>query len=82
MREVMVKVKFPEGLHARPAVQMIKTAGKYKARVTIEKKGKTVPADSIMAVLGACIVCGDEILIRAEFDEEDKAIEAMKLYFA
>ena len=41
-----------------------------------------VPADSIMAVLGACIVCGDEIIVRASGTDEEEAICAMEKYFA
>lgn len=82
MREVKVTVKFKEGLHARPAVKMIKLAASFASDVTLEKNGKTIPADSITSVLGACIVCGDEITVRAEGSDEEEAIAAMEKYFA
>lgn len=82
MKEVKATVKFKEGLHARPAVKMIKLASSFASDVTLEKNGKIVPADSIMAVLGACIVCGDEITVRAQGEDEEQAILAMEQYFA
>lgn len=82
MKETTVTVKFKEGLHARPAVKLIKTASTLESAITLEKRGKVVPADSITAVLGACIICGDEITVRAEGADEDHAIEVMEAYFA
>ena len=82
MKEVKVLVKFKEGLHARPAVKMIKLASSFDSDITLDKGGKVVPADSIMAVLGACIVCGDEIIVRASGTDEEEAICAMEKYFA
>ena len=52
-----------------------------KRLIKIEKKGKIVSAGSIMAVLGACIVCGDEITLRAEGTDEEEAIQALSEYF-
>lgn len=82
MKEITVTVKFKEGLHARPAVKLIKTAAGFDAAITLEKNGKIVPADSITAVLGACIVCGDQITVRAEGPDEEQAIQTLSAYFA
>lgn len=82
MKEITVTVRFKEGLHARPAVKLIKLVGSMESEVILGKNGNTVPADSITAVLGACIVCGDEITIRAEGPDEDTAIAALGDYFA
>lgn len=82
MKEITVTVNFKEGLHARPAMKFIKTAAKFDSDIVIEKKGKTVSAGSIMAVLGACIVCGDEIVLRAEGEDEEEAIQVLGEYFA
>lgn len=82
MKEITVTVNFKEGLHARPAMKFIKTAAKFDSDIKIEKKEKIVSAGSIMAVLGACIVCGDEITLRAEGTDEEEAIQALGEYFA
>lgn len=82
MKEIRVQVKFKEGLHARPAVKLVKLAGGMESDVTLEKNGKQIPADSITAVLGACIVCGDEVTVRAEGSDEEAAIAALAEYFA
>lgn len=63
MKEIKVTVKFKEGLHARPAVKLIKTASAFASVITVQKKEKTALASSITQILGACIVCGDEIYL-------------------
>lgn len=82
MKEITVTVKFKEGLHARPAVKLIKLVNKMTSAVTLEKGGRSIPANSITAVLGACIVCGDEITLRAEGPDEAADIAALGDYFA
>lgn len=82
MKEITVTVKFKEGLHARPATKLVKTASSMKSSIMLEKNGKKIAANSIMAVLGACIVYGDQIIVRAEGEDEEDAIQAMQEYFA
>lgn len=82
MKEIKVTVKFKEGLHARPAVKLIKTASAFASVITVQKKEKTALASSITQILGACIVCGDEIAVRAEGSDEEKAIEVLEQFFA
>lgn len=82
MKEISVKVKFAEGLHARPVVKLMKAAKPFLSEITLEKNGRQVPVDSISAILGACIVCGDEIKVRADGADEEQAIAAMSEFFA
>ena len=56
MKEITVSVKFKEGLHARPAVKLIKTAAAFDYSVTVRKKDKVVSENSNTQILGACIV--------------------------
>lgn len=65
------------GLHARPAAKLVKVASEFSSDITVEHKGKTVNAKSIieMMVLGANQ--GEEITIRVSGEDEQAAIEAM-----
>ena len=82
MREITVTVKFDSGLHARPVVQLIKTVSQFQAKIALTKEGNSVPADSITAILSACIIHGDEITVTAEGPDEVEAIEAMREFFS
>ena len=50
------------------------TAKRYLSEITINRAGKTVDAKKLFAVMGLGIVCGDEIEITAEGDDERDAL--------
>ena len=74
----MVKGKIvvtnPSGLHLRPAGILYKEAMKYKSLITFQYGGGTANAKSVLSVLGACVKCGDEIIIFCEGDDEEEAL--------
>ena len=71
------KIKNEEGLHARPASDFCKEAGKYKSKITLIKDGEEYEAKSILMVLCAGAVKGDTIEIKAEGDDETEAVDAL-----
>ena len=78
----MVKGKIvvtnPSGLHLRPAGLLCKEAIKFKARITIKMHNNISNAKSVVSVLGACVVCGDEIELICDGDDEEKAFATLK----
>ncbi|MGO5541032.1 HPr family phosphocarrier protein [Blautia sp. HCP3S3_H10_1] len=69
-----VRVNNPSGLHLRPAGILCKEAMKYKSLITFQYGGGTANAKSVLSVLGACVKCGDEIIIFCEGDDEEEAL--------
>ncbi|MDD5804896.1 MAG: HPr family phosphocarrier protein [Clostridia bacterium] len=69
-----VRVNNPSGLHLRPAGILCKEAMKYKSLITFQYGGGTANAKSVLSVLGACVKCGDEIIIFCEGDDEEEAM--------
>jgi len=51
MPEREVKIVNKLGIHARPAAEIVKTAGKFKASITIVRDDLEVNAKSIMGVM-------------------------------
>lgn len=82
MKQIDVTVQFREGLHARPAVKLIKLANTFRSAITLEKQGEVYAANSITSILSACVVFGDKILLKAEGPDEDEAIAALQEYFS
>ncbi len=78
MVEKKFKIKNKLGIHARPAGQLVKTASKFKSSIYISKNGNEVNAKSIMGVLMLEAGYGSEVVVRAEGEDEDAAIEAIK----
>jgi phosphocarrier protein HPr len=66
------------GLHARPAAVFVKAAGEAPVRVTIRKAGGTaVNAASILSIMTLGVSHGDEVVLSAEGDGADAALEAL-----
>jgi phosphocarrier protein HPr len=66
------------GLHARPAALFVQAAAKQPVKVTVAKDGKDpVDARSILRVLGLDVRGGEEVILAAEGDGADEAVDAM-----
>lgn len=72
-----VRVNNPSGLHLRPAGILCKEAMKYKSLITFQYGGGTANAKSVLSVLGACVKCGDEIIIFCDGDDEKEALRSL-----
>jgi len=73
--ETKVIVRLKTGLQARPAALFVQTANRFKAEIFIEKDGKRVNAKSIMGVMSLAVGTGVEIIIRAEGQDAEAAVE-------
>ena len=76
-----ITIKNKTGLHARPASIFIQTANKFKSSIFIEYKNKIFNAKSIVMVLSAGLGCGCEIILKADGDDEETAMETLHALF-
>jgi phosphocarrier protein HPr len=80
MIEKKAIVKSETGIHARPALSVVKEASKFKSEVLIVKDGNEYNAKSIVAIMSMAAVKNDEITIKATgADEEAAAVAMVKL---
>jgi phosphocarrier protein HPr len=78
MPERTVVVGSKVGLHARPAALFVKAAASQTVAVTIAKPGGLpVPARSILSVLTLDAKGGQEVVLSAEGDGADAALDAL-----
>lgn len=79
MKQFKYSITDPQGMHARPAGLLVKTAGSFASNITIEKSGKAVDAKRIFGIMGLGIKSGEEVVITVEGeDEETAAVELEK----
>ena len=78
MKQLVVKVQGEAGLHARPAGVLVKKAGEFSSKITLEKDGKSIDAKRLLAVLSLGAKQGDELTITVEGSDEEAALEAVK----
>ena len=78
MPERRVVIGSKVGLHARPAAMFVQAAAKQPVKVTIAKVGgDPVDARSILSVLALDARGGDEVVLVAEGDGADQALEEL-----
>ncbi len=78
MPERRVTVGSKVGLHARPAAMFVQAAAKQPVKVTIAKVGgDPVDARSILSVLALDARGGDEVILAAEGDGADQALQEL-----
>ena len=82
MPEREVKILNKLGIHARPAAEIVKAAGKFKSSITIVRDDLEVNAKSIMGVMMLAAECGATIALRAIGDDAEAALDALSAVIA
>lgn len=75
--EVLVNLPTGVALHARPAATFVKTAMKFRSRLTVGANGKVADCKSILAVLAVGATGGTPLALQAEGDDAPAALEAL-----
>ena len=82
MAECDVTILNANGIHARPAAEIVKTAGRFRSNITIARDDLEVNAKSIMGVMMLAAECGSTLRVRADGADADKALDALRGLFA
>ena len=77
MPEREVKIVNKLGIHARPAAEIVKTAGKFRSNITIVRDDLEVNAKSIMGVMMLAANKGSKVVLETEGDDEATALDAL-----
>jgi len=75
--ERTVEIVNPAGMHARPAAELVKLAGRFGSDIRVEKDGLEVNGKSIMGVLMLAAEMGSRLRISAHGHDAEDAIEAL-----
>lgn len=80
MKEFVYVITDPEGIHARPAGELVRAASVFSSAISIGRDGKEVDAKRIFGIMGLAIKQGQEIVLKADGEDEDAAIEALSTF--
>lgn len=79
MKKFAYTIKNREGVHARPAGELIKKASEFHCNVELTAKGQTVSLKGgIFSLMGLGLRDGDEMEICCHGSDEDAACTAMQ----
>ena len=81
MKEFTYTVKDRVGIHARPAGLLVKLVKDFKSEVYIEKEGRRIKADRLIAVMNMGIKQGDTVTVSIEGTDEEEAYNAIYSFF-
>jgi phosphocarrier protein HPr len=82
MPERTVTIVNRQGLHARPAAEIVKLTSKYQAEVTLMRDDLEVNGKSIMGVMMLAAEQGASLQLRAEGPDAEQALDALATLIA
>jgi phosphocarrier protein HPr len=77
MMERTVEIVNRNGLHARPAAEIVKLSSKFNCDITIVRDDLEVNGKSIMGVMMLAAEYGSNILLRADGPDAEQAVNAI-----
>ena len=63
MKEFTYTITDPEGIHARPAGELVKAAKEFSCKITLTKDGKSGDCKKIFGIMGLAVKNGNEVVM-------------------
>jgi phosphocarrier protein len=76
--EATLIIRNQAGMHARACTLFVRTAGRFRSKVTVSRDDLEVDAKSILGVMMLAAEPGAEIHVRADGEDEGEALEAIR----
>jgi phosphocarrier protein HPr len=77
MAERSVQIVNRNGLHARPAAEIVKLAAKFTSEITLTRDDLEVNAKSIMGVMMLAAEYGSTLVLKADGPDAEDALDAI-----
>ena len=77
MIERTVRIVNKNGLHARPAAEIVKLASRYQSDITLVRDDLEVNGKSIMGVMMLAAEFGSSLVLRAAGPDAEQAVSAL-----
>ena len=78
MKKRDVKIQLENGVEASPIALLVQTANRFSSSIYIEVNEAKVNAKSIMGMLSMAMNYGDTVMITADGDDENEALDALE----
>ena len=78
VQEIEVEIRNAQGLHLRPAMQIVDLAGAFKSDITIRNDKDAADAKSIMQMMKIVTPYGTRLKICAQGNDAREALEALR----
>src|SRR5271154_6003545 len=82
MKRSTVVVPWREGLHLRPAANLIRLSKQFRSTIFLKCSGKIADMRSILSILSLCATMGTALDIETIGDDEHDAARAVEQVFS
>ncbi|MDR1143061.1 MAG: HPr family phosphocarrier protein [Spirochaetaceae bacterium] len=82
MQEFVYTIQDPDGIHARPAGLLIKKMQEFSSAVTMGRGDAAVDGKKLFALMKLRVKKGENLIVRAEGEDEKAAIEAARAFLS
>ena len=82
MTKRTVTIELASGLEARPSAMLVQLASSYESKIYVESDNKKVNAKSIMGMMTLELPVGEQVIITADGEDEEKAINEIEKYLS
>ena len=73
MKEFNYTITDKEGIHMRPAGELVKAAKQFESSILIKKDGKTADCKKVFTIMSLAVKCGQEVTVKVEGSDEEQA---------
>ena len=80
MKEFTYVITDPQGIHARPAGELVKACKNFACEIKIAKDGKAMNAKGVLGVMGLGAKQGQEITMTFDGEDEQAAYDAVSAF--
>lgn len=70
----VITVRLEDGLHARPAAELVRVASRYESDIKLKVGARLVDAKSVLGLMTLVIRNGTEVEIQADGGDEQEAL--------
>jgi phosphotransferase system HPr (HPr) family protein len=78
VQEIEVEIRNAQGLHLRPAMQIVDLSGGFKSHITVGNEKDVADAKSIMQMMKIVTPYGTKLKVRASGCDAREALEAIR----
>lgn len=82
MKNTRVRVPWPEGLHLRQAVRLVRAAQQFRAEIRLRSAERIADMRSLLSVLALCAAMGATLELEASGEDEQEAIRTVQELFS
>ena len=77
MKEFKYTITDSEGIHARPAGELVKEAKKFNSSIQLISGDKSGDCKKIFGIMGLAVKCGMEVTLTFDGPDEEEAYQAI-----